>query len=675
MATKRAVFAECVLLFIGLAAALAQTAWADSFVWTGDAGTPGWFDTKVCGSYMDEFGYWHYRYINNWGSVSGWDDDPPCDFPDEPAEDATVPFGDAVDYQRGATIGHLTIDGELYTSDGLGRVSVFGLTVGNTGRISLYDDPVYGPLPHGCVSLRGTPIVNDGLISHSLEVCTDVVVSGSGTIRLDYGNQINPSGTPASLANAAGHTIESADVGAIRCGLINRGLVQANGPSSLMLVDYSPWVTNEATMRATNGGLLQFRCPITQSADGRIVAEDADVFLYSLSWDQGVVVTGGTLITSGSGGIQINRCELRELVTDGDFSVPCESGDFCWAGLRNATNTGSWDVAGWLYLGGQTLVNHGLMVVSGTITADSNVAVAGEGTIRLVGGSIGENHSGSSLTNMVGHTIEGWGSIICDNNQGRIRAIGGDVCLSGSEVGGYPTTCANEGTIEVAVGATMGVYPDLRQTDGRIILDGLLYSCYSSNLNLLGGGLYGPGTLRSSNVSTDAVDAEPGKPLGALHVDGSYGPSSASRLSIDLASTEAGQFDTLLVTAAASLDGELHIRCLNEFTPEVGQEYTILTAGSRTGTFSSVTGSGQYDVIYGSTDVTIRVLVPPVPADINGDQVVDVSDLLYLAHAFSACLEDGAYDPDCDLSGDGCVDVSDLLVLASNFGRYAGPMP
>jgi plastocyanin len=63
---------------------------------------------------------------------------------------------------------------------------------------------------------------------------------------------------------------------------------------------------------------------------------------------------------------------------------------------------------------------------------------------------------------------------------------------------------------------------------------------------------------------------------------------------------------------------------------------------------------------------TITVLEDGASGDLNGDGVVDVSDLLILLAAWGPCPQSG----DCiaDLNGDGAVDVSDLLILLANWG-------
>jgi trimeric autotransporter adhesin len=55
-----------------------------------------------------------------------------------------------------------------------------------------------------------------------------------------------------------------------------------------------------------------------------------------------------------------------------------------------------------------------------------------------------------------------------------------------------------------------------------------------------------------------------------------------------------------------------------------------------------------------------------VPGDLNGDGVVDVSDLLILFAAWGPCADPN--DCPADLNGNGAVDVADLLILFDNWG-------
>lgn len=81
--------------------------------------------------------------------------------------------------------------------------------------------------------------------------------------------------------------------------------------------------------------------------------------------------------------------------------------------------------------------------------------------------------------------------------------------------------------------------------------------------------------------------------------------------------------------------------------------------------------AGLYDVLVSNTCGTAisdgaTLTVIGVIGDLNGDSVVDVSDLLILLGQWGPCPRSS--DCPADLNGDGAVDVSDLLILLSNWG-------
>jgi hypothetical protein len=55
--------------------------------------------------------------------------------------------------------------------------------------------------------------------------------------------------------------------------------------------------------------------------------------------------------------------------------------------------------------------------------------------------------------------------------------------------------------------------------------------------------------------------------------------------------------------------------------------------------------------------------------DINGDGIVDISDILDTALAFGSTLGQPRWNPNCDLNDDGIVDISDILEIALHFGQ------
>jgi 6-phosphogluconolactonase (cycloisomerase 2 family) len=65
----------------------------------------------------------------------------------------------------------------------------------------------------------------------------------------------------------------------------------------------------------------------------------------------------------------------------------------------------------------------------------------------------------------------------------------------------------------------------------------------------------------------------------------------------------------------------------------------------------------------------IAVWVPPCIGDVNGDGIVDLSDLATLLSSYGFCEGDSQYVAEADLDDDDCVGLSDLALLLANYGR------
>ena len=58
-----------------------------------------------------------------------------------------------------------------------------------------------------------------------------------------------------------------------------------------------------------------------------------------------------------------------------------------------------------------------------------------------------------------------------------------------------------------------------------------------------------------------------------------------------------------------------------------------------------------------------------IPGDVNGDEVVDASDLFDLSKAYGSEPGDSNWNPDCDFNGDEKIHSSDLVDLGENIGK------
>lgn len=128
-----------------------------------------------------------------------------------------------------------------------------------------------------------------------------------------------------------------------------------------------------------------------------------------------------------------------------------------------------------------------------------------------------------------------------------------------------------------------------------------------------GGTLSGHGAIHGNVTVSSGGTVAPGGSIGTTTITGNYTQSAGSTLSIEVSPSASS---ALVVSGVATLNGTLAFNFdLGSFT--VGQSYNFLTAGSRTGTFTTVTGTPAgfrlSDLIYTSTGVSFSILAPLTP--------------------------------------------------------------
>lgn len=162
----------------------------------------------------------------------------------------------------------------------------------------------------------------------------------------------------------------------------------------------------------------------------------------------------------------------------------------------------------------------------------------------------------------------------------------------------------------------------------------------------------------------------PGLQLGSLTV-GSYQQLSTGELEIQIRQTTVDtEHDRLVVTNTAQLNGKLEVSLLNNFLPQPGDSFTVLTAASITGKFSTIvlpqlSPGLVWDVDTLPTAVTLSV----VAADYNRDGIVNAADYTIWRNARGTSVPAYAI---ADGNGDTLIDAADFLVWKNNFGKIGG---
>jgi hypothetical protein len=110
--------------------------------------------------------------------------------------------------------------------------------------------------------------------------------------------------------------------------------------------------------------------------------------------------------------------------------------------------------------------------------------------------------------------------------------------------------------------------------------------------------------------------------------------ASPGTYEVDIDGTTSSNVDRLVVNGTAFLDGTLIVNRVNGFMPPIGQQYTILTATTVSGTFPVVIAEG-FEVVYTSGSVTLIFNGICDSADFNCDEDVGTDADI---EAFFACL-------------------------------------
>ncbi len=166
------------------------------------------------------------------------------------------------------------------------------------------------------------------------------------------------------------------------------------------------------------------------------------------------------------------------------------------------------------------------------------------------------------------------------------------------------------------------------------------------------------------------ISGDPGVPAVTLAVDGAWLLEEGATLELDL--LDPANFDRLAVTGAATLAGGVEAVGSQGFAPNAGDEFAIVSAGSVSGEFASLSlpplAEGlMWQVKYAPNSVALAVTIA---GDYNADGVVDAADYTTWRDLLGQNVSPLTR---ADGDGDGQVTEADLDVWRAHFGAQIAP--
>ncbi len=357
---------------------------------------------------------------------------------------------------------------------------------------------------------------------------------------------------------------------------------------------------------------------------------------------------------------QHSQVAYRAVLADGREALVLFTPELQWKG-----GSGAWAVA----------VNWTLSIVPKeiygvAIAPDGSADVAGPRTYATVKSlTIGSTGGGTATLNLTGlgdltaleevaigpngHILVGAGRALTAAallNQGTLAFESGQGHVLGD------VTNLPEGRILVPAGANAWIHGLLEHT-------GVVEVAPGGEVHLLG--LTGNGCTGAGTTWLEG-DVRPGLGVGQMGFEGDVILGRGGVMHIELGGLAPGTgHDKLNVIGAATLDGTLAISLINRFLPAPGDEFEIMTYGSRTGEFADTTGW-----LFGRNKALVKVYganALALFATYQGDATLDlcVDGLDYVA--WSSNYLTGDTWQEGDYTGDGYVDGLDYIVWSTNY--------
>jgi hypothetical protein len=374
-------------------------------------------------------------------------------------------------------------------------------------------------------------------------------------------------------------------------------------------------------------------------ANGTVNVNGAYVSPTGTTISAGVLNFGGPAVVTALGALTVSGGTLAVATGDPLSSMTMSAGTLDGPDTLAVSGTTTW-TAGLMQGAGVTQANGGL-VLGGTSPHDVSARTlrmqgastwTGTGMLRLGLGAVVDNQGTWDVqTDSSIVSLTGGGSV---TNGGTLRKSAGAATHSVQ----LPFT--NTGTVEAQSG-TLSFSAGYTQTAGSSLTNGGTLSS-TAPFQIQGGTFGGRGTF-VGGVNSTAGTAVPGLSPGIATVSGGYQQGASGGFSVELGGLNPGtQHDRLDVTGTASLGGSLAASFIGGFVPSLGDAFTILTAGTRSGTFATTSlpalGPGQFWYVR-YNDQSVQIEVVPQPAgETTGELVLAKSGTNLQLNWGAGCL-------------------------------------
>jgi hypothetical protein len=270
------------------------------------------------------------------------------------------------------------------------------------------------------------------------------------------------------------------------------------------------------------------------------------------------------------------------------------TGDFAWSG---GTIDGNLDVASTIRTTISGKATKAITSPSSTATAvtlHGGTTLQGAGEVELSGTTTLSNLG--TLTMAAGTTVGG--SVCCVkpdhfSNGGTLIVAAGTKTATAANL-----AFTNSGTVKITGGTLFVNTVSYKQTGGATQLAGGSLSA-AQPADIAGGTLSGFGTITGSVQNAGTVS--PSTTAGVLKISGAYQQTKTGVLTSVITGTSPGtKFGQLSVGGQATLAGTLKVNPGNGFNPH-GKSFSVLLYHSRSGKFTTLSGSPAYTVSYGTT--------------------------------------------------------------------------